>query len=150
MIPDDLATPERLTGYDLVVRCDDQIQEDELRKLSRFTAPREVRVSASQPSNTGNQLTVHFVNYNRAEPPKTAAGKPNPGGGIKDEQPIAVRGVRANLRLPPKRRVVRVEVVSPEQSEPVRVTFQQTERRVQFELPEFLVYSAARVWLAEK
>jgi hypothetical protein len=101
-----------------------------------------VRISASRPRE-GHDLTLHFVNYNRHEPAK----KRSPGGGIKDEQPVAVSGVKADLLLPAGLRVVKVWTLSPEEPDPVEQTFEVKDGRLRFTMPTFLVYGVARIEL---
>lgn len=112
--------------------------------LSTFKAPPTVRVSASRPA-TGNDLTLHFVNYNREEP----ATKRSPGGGIKDEKPIAVDGVTADVVVPPGLKVSGVVVMTPEDPEPKSVLFKMEHGRVTFAVPKFLVYAVAAVKFGE-
>ncbi|MEK6237713.1 MAG: hypothetical protein N2C14_23640 [Planctomycetales bacterium] len=147
VVPDDMASRERLARYLHVVRTSTESPIGALRGVSRFEAPFTVRVSVSQPAARDDELTIHFVNYNRAEPPKDAKGRPSAGGGIKDEKPIAARDVRADVRLPPGYRVAGVEAVSPEQPDPVALPFTQANHRVRFAVPEFLVYCVARIKL---
>ena len=90
-------------------------------------------------------MDLHLVNYNRTEPPKGADGKPSAGGGLKDEKPIAVAGVKADVLLPAGMPVGRVEVLVPERDEPVAVKFQRSGNRVRFEVPRFLVYCVVRL-----
>ncbi|HAA60525.1 MAG TPA: hypothetical protein DCE39_06305 [Planctomycetaceae bacterium] len=145
VLPDDLAasTPERLTPYGRVLRVGGELSMPDT-KPSRFEAPYTVRVSASRPAG-GNELDLHLVNYNRIEPPRGGDGKPSAGGGLKDEKPIAVAGVKADVLLPVGLQVGRVEILVPERKEPVAVKFQRTGNRVQFEVPEFLVYCVIRL-----
>ncbi|MBC7856029.1 MAG: hypothetical protein IAF94_21580 [Pirellulaceae bacterium] len=112
--------------------------------LSKFDAPPTVRVSANR-SAKGNELDFHFVNYNREEPPKDAAGNPSPGSGIIEEKPIAVKRLAADVQLPAGAEVVAVEFISPEQPDAKSLAFQVESGRVKFEVPEFLVYGVARV-----
>jgi len=117
--------------------------------LSRFRAPKTVRVSASVPASAAggdsdrrlSELTLHFVNYNRTEP----AQRRSPGSGIVDEKPIAARGVKADLPISPGQRVTKVVAISPESPEPVECKFTVSGSRLKFEMPEFLVYGVARV-----
>jgi len=145
VLPDDLAasTPERLKPYGRVLRVGGELSMPDT-KPSRFEAPYTVRVSASRPAG-GNELDLHLVNYNRTEPPRGGDGKPSAGGGLKDEKPIAVAGVKADVLLPAGLQVGRVEILVPERKEPVAVKFQRTGNRVQFEVPEFLVYCVIRL-----
>ncbi|MEW6156717.1 MAG: hypothetical protein AB1813_04755, partial [Verrucomicrobiota bacterium] len=90
VLPDDRLNSETRAGYDLVIHPSDEsldvakVLGQVERLTSRFQAPTTVRVSASRPA-TGGELTLHFVNYNRAEP----ADKSQRGSGIKDEKPLA-------------------------------------------------------------
>ena len=111
---------------------------------SRFDVPAMVRVSASRPVH-GEEITLHFVNYNREEP----LDKRNPGAGIKDEKPIATPSAQADLQLPPGRRVRRIEFLTPEVEQPNALPFEQSGTRVRFRLPTFLVYGVVRVQLSK-
>ena len=82
----------RPSGWPAIARSWTVSQGDEaarsrLSELSRFEAPKTVRVSASRPA-AGGELTVHFVNYNRQEPKEPRSA----GSGIADEKPLAGRG----------------------------------------------------------
>lgn len=133
VLPDDHPRPV----YRVVL---DPTAPGELPKdLSRFTAPTTMRVSTSIPKS-GGEVTLHLVNYNREEP----AQKRSPGGGIKDEKPVAVENVAVDLVLPAGAKVTRVRVLTPE-SESVTVEAKQAEGRVRFTVPRFLVYAVARV-----
>lgn len=138
VIPDDLATPEKVKGYRGVI---DPAKAVELPKgLSTFAAPKTVRVSASV-SASGKELTVHFVNYDRDEPKE----KRSPGGGIKDEKPRAVEGVTVDIQLPTGAGVLSVMVATPEGEKPVPVQYDIRDGRLSFTVPRFLVYAIARV-----
>ncbi len=141
VIPDDLATPARLKTYSATI--DPSGPAGSPKGLSEFVAPKTVRVSASVPA-AGGELTLHFVNYDRDEPKE----KRSPGGGIKDEKPRAVDGVKADVRLPEGAKVSTVRVVTPE-GEPVAVPFEVRNGRLRFAVPRFLVYAVARVELAK-
>jgi dienelactone hydrolase len=140
VVPDDRLTTARRARYRAVL---DPTKPAKLpAALSRFEAPATLRVSASRPV-TGHELTLHFVNYNRQEP----AVKRSPGTGIRDEKPLPVEGVAVDLELPLGENVSRVLVSSPESPDAVEVKFTVKKGRVQFAMPEFLVYSLARVRL---
>ena len=148
ILPDDLATPERLSRYRRVVKVEELTDDrpapdfsDAL--LSHFDAPPTVRVSASRPA-AGGELTLHFVNYDRTEPKE----KHSAGSGIVDERPRAVSGIRADIRLPPGTRATGIQALSPEYDIPRDVRFESASGRVRFHMPEFLVYAVARVILA--
>lgn len=113
--------------------------------FSTFTAPKTVRVSASRPA-VGDEIDLHFVNYDRIEPAK----KNSPGGGIKDEKPKAISGVEAHFLVPPGRKVVSVRVVTPESPQPVGLRFSMDRGKLEFVVPEFLVYAIARIELAKE
>jgi predicted component of type VI protein secretion system len=98
--------------------------------LSHFDAPATVRVSASRPAD-GNEITLHFVNYNREEP----ADKKNRGSGIKDEKPIAAPPSQADLKLDPKLRAARVEFLTPESEQPRALEFEQAGAHLRFRVP---------------
>ena len=125
------------------------IYPDDAKKLptnldgkSTFTAPKTVRVSASVPA-AGGEIDLHFVNYNRTEP----AEKRSPGGGIKDEKPIAVESIGVDFALPRSAKVASVNVVTPEEPDGDEVKFVVEDGRVQFTVPKFLVYAVARIML---
>jgi hypothetical protein len=140
VLPDDLATPERRKPYRQVVKATDPGTAVALPNLSRFEAPRTVRVSASQPAK-GDEVTLHFVNYNRREPKERRSA----GRGAVDENPIAAEGVKADLLVPAGSRVVRVEVLTPERPAPVLLQAEVKDGRLRFTMPNFLVYAIARV-----
>lgn len=147
VLPDDLATPERAATYKHVHKIDSpELAAPERAALSKFEVPYSVRVSASRPAK-GNDLVLHFVNYNREEPPKAKDGTPSSGGGIVDEKPLPVKGVSADLVIPAGFRVVSVEVMSPEKPAPLTIEAPSAAGRVRFVMPEFLVYGVARVRL---
>ncbi len=146
VLPDDLSTSKRLAGYSKVFRVDGGPGGIHApgQKPSRFQAPYTVRISASRPA-AGGELNLHLVNYNRTEPPRGGDGKPSAGGGIKDEKPIAVTGVTADVLLPEGLEVGRVEVLVPEREAATKLEFSREGRRVRFSLPEFLVYCVVRL-----
>lgn len=111
---------------------------------SRFDAPATVRISANRPA-AGNEIDLHFVNYNRTELPPSKDGKPNPGKGAADERPIACAGVDVDFALPPNFTLGSVEFITPEVSEPRNLRFEVSNGRAQFKTPEFLVYGIARL-----
>jgi hypothetical protein len=148
VLPDDLAAPERVAAYAKVLSAADAERgswEKGLEDRSRFEAPASLRVSASRPAGDEREWDLHFVNYNRVEPPRSADGRPSPGGGAQDEKPIAAKGIRAALRVPGGRRVVAVEVISPERPEGVAAPFEMEKGAVRFTVEEVLVYAVARV-----
>jgi hypothetical protein len=149
VLPDDLATPERLANYTKVftpATTHDQ-SLDRFENRSRFHVPPTVRVSASRPARDDHELDIHFVNYNRTEPNRGADGKPSAGAGAQDEKPIPVPNARAEIRLLPGRKPIAVQVISPEQLEPEPASFEFADGRVRFIIPKILVYSVARIRL---
>jgi len=145
--PDDIATPAELSKYRTVLRPPHARNMDspDLRRLSRFTAPATVRVSASRPAAaTDRSLDVHFVNYNRIEPVK----KRSPGAGPKDDRPIAVDSIEADLVLPDGARVAAVSAMNPEAPEPRAIPHTVSDGRLRFTMPAFLVYGIAHVEFA--
>ncbi|MEO8494456.1 MAG: hypothetical protein ABI614_05270 [Planctomycetota bacterium] len=141
--PDDLCDEATQARYAAVLSTTPEMPDDVRSRLSRFTAPAAVRVSASRPA-TGNELTLHLVNYNRDEPPKRN-GQPDPGGGIEGEKPIAVERVGVRLVLPEGLEVSQVEVMMPEQPDPQQVPFAVMNGELTFEVPRFLVYAVTRI-----
>lgn len=143
VFPDEILTKEQKAAY-RVVLDPTQATSLTLEDRSRFKAPATVRVSASRPTS-GDELTLHFVNYNRQEPVKAKS----PGAGIKDEKPIAVESVGVDFALPKGAKVAKVLIATPESPEPVEAKFEQSSGRLTFTVPKFLVYSIARVQMAK-
>jgi hypothetical protein len=140
VLPDDLAAAARLT-YRLTIDASGSAEVAKQHAgLSRFAAPRTVRVSASRPA-TANEVTLHFVNYNREEP----RDKKNRGKGIADEKPIAAPAFDVDFKLPDDFKVARVEFLTPEQEQSEKLEFKQEGHRLHFRMPEFLVYGIARI-----
>lgn len=143
VLPDEMLNDEIRAKYKVVVSIDSPKLGD--ARLSKFTAPKSVRVSANRP-RLSRELDLHFVNYNRDEPPQKN-GRPDAGSGIAGEKPIAVSGVQVNLILPDTTRVAGVEVITPESPEPQRLPIVHIDNELSFEIPEFLVYAVARIQL---
>jgi hypothetical protein len=149
ILPDDIATEQRVSRYARVMRISNLPKEfvHDPKVMSRFDAPYTVRVSASRPV-TGNEITLHFVNYNRAEPPPDAKGRPGTGKGIVDEKPIPASAFAANLVLPQGTRVLKVETATPESDDPAELSFDiNGDKQIRFVVPDFLVYRIVRVHL---
>jgi len=147
VLPDDSATQKRARYQTIIDPSDvrltvNNIVEKMPSDLSHFDARATVRVSASRPAD-GNEITLHFVNYNREEP----ADKKSRGSGIKDEKPIAAPTSQADLKLDPKFRAGSVEFLTPESDQPRALEFEQAGSRLRFRVPEFLVYGVARIQL---
>lgn len=139
VLPDDRLRPEDAARYRLVidpVRPPDRLPPG----LSRFTAPRTVRVSAGVSAD-GTAWAVHFVNYNRTEPPRPK----DRGRGIADEKPVAVESVEVDLAWPAARPVTAVYILIPEEPDPIPVRFHRADGRLRFTVPRFLVYAVARI-----
>lgn len=147
--PDDAFPADRAARYARVftAAAAPAALQDLPATLSRFEAPWSVRVSASRPERSEQEIDVHFVNYNRTEPPPGADGKPSPGSGIKEEKPQPVSGIQADVLLPPGMTVRSVRFLTPEQQEERLLEIRITGDRVRFALPEFLVYGVARLEL---
>lgn len=144
VLPDDIASAERLATYRYVVRTNDpDPAASDWKDVSRFDTPFTVRVSASRPAN-GNELTLHFVNYNRDEPAKQK-GQPNPGRGIQDEQPIATAPIACDFVIPAGKKVQAVELLTPESLEPQPLKAASDNERLRVTIPSFLVYGVVRV-----
>jgi hypothetical protein len=141
VLPDDVLTPAISARYKKV---DNPIKRTQpvWEQFSFFTAPKTVRVSASAPAK-GNEITLHFVNYNRTEPKEPKS----PGGGIKDEKPVAAEGVKANFVLPKGAKIKSLTFATPEDAEVTNLKFDQTGERIRFDVPKFLVYAIVRVEL---
>ena len=106
----------------------------------KFDAPATVRVSASRPARDG-ALHLHFVNYNRVEPEKPKSA----GGGIKDEKPIAVKGIKCSGLLPEGMRLRAVRFFTPEVDGVVELKWKLNGRKITFTVPEFLVYGVVEL-----
>ena len=145
VIPDDTITSEQRKRYRSVVSvtgpAKPQVNAD---KVSHFDAPYTVRISASRAA-TGDDMALHFVNYNRDEPPRDGNGRPSAGRGIVDEKPIAVERVGVNFILPPGKSVQSVTALTPESDIAIRLLFQEKDGALVFEMPSFLVYGVARI-----
>jgi hypothetical protein len=114
---------------------------------SRFACPSTVRVSASRPAASDTEIDLHFVNYDRQEPPPTADGTPSPGSGISDEKPVPAGPIEVDLVLPPGREVDALQFLTPERPDPELLRWTASAGRLQFQTPGFLVYGVARLTL---
>jgi hypothetical protein len=146
--PDDQFPAARAALYQAVVTVADSPATVLARlpaRLSRFEAPFSVRVSASTPANSEDEIDLHFVNYNRAELPSGPGGQPNLGAGIADERPIAASNIAATLVLPHAMTVRSVRFLTPEQRDERSLEAKVSDGCVRFVVPEFLVYGVARI-----
>jgi hypothetical protein len=143
VIPDDIATAERLKGYQRVFTSSSahEMEQETYSGLSRFDAPETVRVSANRPEE-GDEIDIHFVNYARNEPDDKSRK-----GFVADENPVPVSGMKADVVIPAGFRVTRVEMITPEENEPATLSTEQHAGRVQFTVPEILVYGVVRIYL---
>ena len=108
-------------------------------------APETVHVSATVPAK-GGEIDLHFVNYNRKEfPPNPKNGRPNPGKGTQDENPIPVSGIQVAFFPPKGQEITSIEFISPESPEPKPLVSAVSEMRNNFTVPEFLVYGVVRM-----
>ena len=139
ILPDDLATTARLSGYSKVYKAGDDPQEGQ----AKFSAPPNIRVSASRPA-TGDALHLHLVNYNRTEPSQAKS----PGGGIQDEKPISVKEFLCAVPIPAGNRLKDIRLFTPEKKNPVELRSDVRETgMVYFTIPEFLVYAVVELSL---
>ncbi len=136
ILPDDIATPEQLSTYQKVYRPGDKA----VKGVTRFTAPRTVRVSANRPAK-GDTLHLHFVNYNRTEPAKPKSA----GGGIHDEKPISVSGIQCAVPLPQGSKLKAARFFTPEKESGVELQVEIHGDKARFTLPQFLVYGVAEL-----
>ncbi|MGK0189923.1 MAG: hypothetical protein ACI9R3_005742 [Verrucomicrobiales bacterium] len=148
VVPDDQVEPGR---YADTIHC--HSPQNHLKRILkenrvRVDAPFTVRVSASQPAKSEQEIDLHFVNYNRVEPPKNADGQPSPGSGIIDEKPIPIAGVKIEMpELLNGRQVQGAVFLTPEIPDSVELAVERSRGRLRFELPEFLVYAVVRLEL---
>jgi hypothetical protein len=141
VLPDDIARPDNLAKYRRVFTISSlgEMRPEYYDSLSRLEAPSTVRVSASRPEK-GNIWDIHFVNYNRKEPPENERT-----GLAADENPIPVSGVKADLVSPAGLSVRKIEWMTPESPESRELRIENAGNRVHFTAPGFLVYAVARV-----
>lgn len=149
---DEPAHAELVKRYPQVVRSAADVQRVLAAERSRFHGPDTVRVSVSRPapdarSDKPAEMAIHFVNYNREEPPRGKDDKPSPGGGIKDEKPLACEKIDCDLILEKGTEVQEVIALSPEEPEGTKLKFAVTGGRLQFTAPGFLVYRVVRIVL---
>jgi hypothetical protein len=149
---DEAAHADAVAQYKHVVRNAEDVKKMLAVERSQFNAPDTVRVSMSKPDNSvranrAPEMAVHLVNYNREEPPRGRDGKPSPGGGIKDEKPIACGDVECDVLLPKGASVREVIALTPEEPEGTPVKFEVKDGRVKFTAPGFLVYRVVRIVL---
>ena len=154
VLPDDLFTDEIARRYLAVVTAEEslaKVMEGLPAIRSLFECPRTVRVSASRPAgsavDSNEEIDLHFVNYNRTEPPPGADGKPSPGGGIQDEKPVPISGIAVDVPLRAGAKLKLVELITPEAPEPRKLEAKVDNGRVRFVLPEFLVYGVVQIQL---
>jgi hypothetical protein len=148
VLPDDSFPTEQAARYRQVITVatsPDALIGGLPERRSRFIAPEAVRVSASRPAGSKDEIDFHFVNYNRIEPPPGPDGLPSPGVGIEDEKPIAAAGVTADILLPEGATVASVRFLTPESNEAKTIAAKVEDGRVRFAVPDFLVYGVVRI-----
>jgi hypothetical protein len=148
--PDDLFYGEVRRRYSIALSAADPSDSLAARlpeSRTRVAAPFTVRVSASRPSGAAHEIDLHFVNYDRKEPAPDANGRPAPGRGIQDEQPVAATGLTVDWNIPAGASLQSIEFLVPEQEKPQVLEARVSTGRVRFSLPTFLVYGVARVQL---
>lgn len=144
---DDSVTPPEPRKYRAIVGVPSTYETFAAKaiRLSQFTAPKTVRVSLSRPHDPLlREWDLHLVNYDRIEPAKPQS----PGRGIVDEQPRAVKDIRVSLIVPANENA-RVRFVTPEMPEPQAVESTLRDGRLEFVVPEFLVYGVCRIEFGE-
>lgn len=147
VVPDDSTKESKPQERDRpFIRSEADLEALDKSTLSRFDAPWTARVSASRPLNDNREIDFHFVNYDRVEPAPGPDGRPSRGSGIRDEKPVPCKSIDADVRLPAGfSRPIRVEFITPENSETVLLESQLEQNRIQFKVPGFLVYGIARL-----
>ena len=138
ILPDDLATEAALGEYKTVYRVDKSKPAASAR--FKITAPKTTRASLSRPAK-GDALHLHFVNYNRTEPKNARSA----GGGIHDENPISVKGIHCSMALPEGKKIKNIKFFTPEKSIAMDLIIVTKENRIEFTLPEFLVYGVVEI-----
>jgi hypothetical protein len=147
VLPDDRATAPARERYATVIDSADprhttaNVMETLPSDRSQFDVPVTVRVSASRAALGSDEITLHFVNYNREESPD----KKNRGSGIKDEKPIPAPPAQADVKLGQAMQVAHVEFLTPEADEARALEFAQVGAHLRFRIPEFLVYGVVRI-----
>jgi hypothetical protein len=146
--PDDLEIPRA----DHVVTVEEEPGQVIARLVpagsSQIVAPWTVRVSATRPAETTDEIDLHLVSYDRQEPPRGSDGSPSPGAGIADERPKGAKGIRADILLPQGTTVAAIRFLTPEREEEATLAdFRVRSGRVEFPVPEFLVYGVVRILL---
>jgi hypothetical protein len=139
--PDDIIDESLRAAYRRIytIADADRIGEEQFNDLSYFDAPTTVRVAANRPAR-GDEIDIHFVNYNRDEsqdPPKR---------GVEDERPIPVSQVKCDVVIPAGLRASRAEFITPEDPEPKALPLEIAKNRARFTAPRFLVYGVVRIY----
>src|SRR5688572_1186046 len=140
--PDDAFPDETARRYLAVVTAgepQEKVTSGLPSSRSRFECPHTVRVSASRPAASATEIDLHFVNYDRVEPPPGADGRPQAGSGIQDEKPVPVAGIAADVQLPAGSTLLEVRFLAPEDPEPRQLEARMKDGRVSFSLPELFV-----------
>lgn len=143
VLPDDLLDAEARKRYRAVVRAGEKDERPD--GLSQFEAPYTVRVSGSRPAAGKGEIDLHFVNYDREEPPSGPDGKPSPGSGIQDEKPVPTPEIAVDFALPAGSIAQAVTCLTPERADPNTLAWEQEGSRIRFSVPPFDVYAVIRV-----
>ncbi len=138
VLPDDLAPNAALAKFKTVYRVNGKTPTASSR--FKITAPKTVRASLSRPAK-GDALHLHFVNYNRTEPAKPKSA----GGGIHDEKPIAVDGVRFSFRVPEGKALKHIRFYTPENDKAIELLATFSTNTFHISLPKFLVYGVVEL-----
>lgn len=105
--------------------------------LSGCDAPKTVQIHSDRQDDA-DRILVHLVNYDRRE---TGRGR--------REDPIPAEPVRVDLRLPRQVNVAGIGFMTPEAEGETELPFEQSDGRVKFTTPEFMVYGLAVVQFGE-
>ena len=148
--PDDAFPADAAAKYRAVLTVEQSLEpllSSLPKNRTQIAAPLTVRVSASRPAGRDDEVDLHFVNYDRTEPPPDKDGKTPVGSGIRDEQPLLADGVQVDFALPEKGGLHSIEFITPEETKPREVEARSESGRVTFLMPRFLVYAVARIRL---
>ncbi len=111
----------------------------QVRSLGRFQvdAPWTVRVAAYRKGES--KLMLHLVNYNRDE----GTTKEERGKKPINERPLAVKDV--TVRITTEKKPKAVMLYRPDSAKPARLAFKATPGKIEFLIPELLVYGVVEL-----